>query len=166
MPVWEEDGFKMCQSSAIIRMLGIRLGYYHDDPMTCWQIDSIVDFMEDMMVPHMKPFMPMLGGGAFDESCVDSDWMPNFWGKMISVLSKRLQGHGKQFLAGTDRPTIADFKAYQTIDKSLDANVARPYQGATADKVKSAIAADASFARWVAAMQKEMLSCPCQPRPF
>jgi len=36
MPVWEEDGFKMCQSSAIIRMLGIRLGYYHDDPMTCW----------------------------------------------------------------------------------------------------------------------------------
>ena len=47
MPVWEEDGFKMCQSSAILRMLGIRHGYYSDDPMTCWAIDSIVDFMED-----------------------------------------------------------------------------------------------------------------------
>ena len=36
MPVWEEDGFKMCQSSAILRMLGIRHGYYSEDPMICW----------------------------------------------------------------------------------------------------------------------------------
>ena len=28
VPIWEEDGFKMVQSSAILRMLGIRLGYY------------------------------------------------------------------------------------------------------------------------------------------
>ena len=47
MPVWEEDGFKMCQSSAILRMLGIRLGYYTEHPMTAWCIDSLVDFMED-----------------------------------------------------------------------------------------------------------------------
>ena len=36
MPVWEEDGFIMCQSNSILRVLGIRLGYYADDPMTCW----------------------------------------------------------------------------------------------------------------------------------
>ena len=48
MPVWEEDGFKLAQSSAIMRMLGIRHGYYSDDPLTCWAIDSLVDFMEDL----------------------------------------------------------------------------------------------------------------------
>merc|ERR1712172_94182 len=48
MPIWEEDGFKMCQSSAILRMMAIRTGYYSDDPMTCWAIDSLVDFAEDM----------------------------------------------------------------------------------------------------------------------
>ena len=48
MPVWEEDGFKMCQSSAILRMLGLRYGYYSNDSMTAWAIDSLVDFMEDL----------------------------------------------------------------------------------------------------------------------
>ena len=32
LPVWEEDGFKMVQSSSILRRLGIRLGYYSEDP--------------------------------------------------------------------------------------------------------------------------------------
>ena len=114
----------------------------------------------------MKPFAPMLGGGAFDEACVDSDWMPNFWGKVIPVLSKRLQGHGKKFLAGTDRPTIADFKAFQTVVVSLDANTARPYSAETVTKVKSAIAADQSFARWVAAMDQETSANVTKHTPF
>jgi glutathione S-transferase len=36
MPVWEEDGMVMPQSNAILRMLAIRLGYYSEDPMTCY----------------------------------------------------------------------------------------------------------------------------------
>ena len=36
LPVWEEDGSKTCQSSAILRMLGIRLGYYSNDPQVAW----------------------------------------------------------------------------------------------------------------------------------
>ena len=47
LPVWEEDGNTICQSSAILRMLGIRLGYYSKDPNTMWAIDSLIDFMED-----------------------------------------------------------------------------------------------------------------------
>ena len=60
MPVWEEDGFKMCQSSAILRMLGIRNGYYSQDPMTCWAIDSLVDFAEDMQAKHLMMYAPLL----------------------------------------------------------------------------------------------------------
>ena len=36
VPVWEEDGVMHPQCSAILRMLGIRLGYYSEDPATCW----------------------------------------------------------------------------------------------------------------------------------
>ena len=48
MPVWEEDGYMVCQSSAILRMLGIRCGYYSEDPMICWAIDSLIDFHEGL----------------------------------------------------------------------------------------------------------------------
>ena len=44
MPLWEEDGFIMCQSNAILRMLGIRFGYFADDPQTMYKIDSLCDF--------------------------------------------------------------------------------------------------------------------------
>ena len=52
LPVWEEDGFMMPQSNAILRMLGIRLRYYlvqekeGDTEMKAHAIDSIVDFCE------------------------------------------------------------------------------------------------------------------------
>lgn len=111
MPVWEENGFKMCQSSAILRMLGVRHGYYSEDPMTCWAIDSLVDYMEDMQGPHTSIYAPMLGGAQFDESMAPA-WFEKFWDKIIPVLEARLSGHGKKFLAGTERPTIADFKAF------------------------------------------------------
>ena len=112
MPVWVEDGFKMVQSSAILRMLGVRHGYYADDPMTAWKIDSLVDFMEDKQGPHAALYLPLFGGAtAIDPAHVDP-WFANFWDKVIPVLEARLAEHGKKFLAGTDRPTIADFKAF------------------------------------------------------
>ena len=123
MPVWEENGFKMCQSSAILRMLGVRHGYYSQDPMTCWAIDSLVDFIEDHMGPAMSIYLPVFGGKPFDESLAPA-WFEKFWDKVLPVLEARLSGHGKKFLAGTDRPTIADFKAFQTVICNLDSNSA------------------------------------------
>jgi glutathione S-transferase len=121
MPVWEEDGFKMCQSSAIMRMLGIRCGYYSEDPMTAWCIDSIVDFCEDKQGAHTALYAPMLGNNPIDEGMADK-WFADFWDKVIPVLETRLSGHGKKFIAGTDRPTIADFKAFQTVFMNLESN--------------------------------------------
>lgn len=48
LPVWEEEGYSMVQSSSILRMLGIRLDYYATDDIQCWAIDSIVDFIEGL----------------------------------------------------------------------------------------------------------------------
>ena len=32
MPIWEEDGMTVCSTNAILRALGIRLGYYSENP--------------------------------------------------------------------------------------------------------------------------------------
>ena len=56
VPIWVEDGFKLTQSNAILRTLAIRLGYYCEDPLIAWNIDSLMDFMNDVMgkkVPYM-----------------------------------------------------------------------------------------------------------------
>ncbi len=60
MPIWEEDGVTYCQSSAILRMLGIRFGYYSTDPNTMWEIDSLIDMIEDNMEGVAKPARSML----------------------------------------------------------------------------------------------------------
>lgn len=111
MPVWKEEGFTMCQNNAILRMLGVRHGYYSDDPMTCWRIDSLVDYLEDKMKDHFIIYGPMLGGNPLAEDKA-GDWFAKFWDMVIPVCEARLVEHGKKFLGGTDRPTIADFKAF------------------------------------------------------
>ena len=59
LPDWEEDGTVMPQSNSILRMLAIRLGYYSEDPMTCWQIDSMMDFCEDLFGKFSAFYAPM-----------------------------------------------------------------------------------------------------------
>lgn len=108
-PIWIEDDYMMYQSNAILRMLGIRNGYYSEDPMIAYNIDSICDFIEDVVDIFFKYPLPAV---AFHRAPGDADaWFADFWEKLVPVLDKRLAGHGKPFIAGTDRPTIADFKA-------------------------------------------------------
>ena len=47
LPLWEEDGYLMCQTNAILRFLGKKLGYYSSDPIICYNIDSLLDFFEE-----------------------------------------------------------------------------------------------------------------------
>ena len=154
MPVWEEDGFKMCQSSAILRMLAIRTGYYSDDPLTCWAIDSLVDFAEDMQAAHLLMYAPLLGGAPLDETKTD-DWFAKFWNKCIPIYEKRLAGHGKKFLAGTDRPTMADFKAFGTVIMNLDSNQGNVLPQHIRDRVKQTMQASPGYYRWVQHMEQE-----------
>jgi len=152
MPVWEEDGFKLCQSSAILRMLGIRHGYYHEDPMVCWKIDSIIDYMEDKQGAHVAIYAPLLGGAAFDESMA-GEWFTKFWDVVIPVLDARLVEHGERFLAGTQRPTIADFKAFQTVIMNLDSNSACVLTPNIRAQLKQKMQAKPAYYRWVQTME-------------
>mmetsp|Transcript_36908 Transcript_36908/g.48503 ORF Transcript_36908/g.48503 Transcript_36908/m.48503 type:complete len:202 (+) Transcript_36908:24-629(+) len=108
-PIWIEDGFTMNQSNAILRMLGIRLGYYTEDPDVAYQIDSMCDFIEDVVDIYFAYQLPHL---VFKRDLGDEDtWFSKFWDRYLGVMEARLSDHGKKFIAGTERPTIADFKA-------------------------------------------------------
>ena len=113
MPLWEEDGFVVCQSNSVLRMLGIRYGYYTEDPMIAYNIDSLCDFMEDIITKFAPFLFPAMNGKEVGTGSVDKEThMTVFWDKSIGVIQARLAAHGKPFVAGTDRPTIADFKLF------------------------------------------------------
>ena len=166
MPVWEEDGVKYAQSSSILRMLGVRLGYYSEDPMTCWAIDSIVDFVEDLQPKYVGYLFPAITGGAVSEDA--STWFADYWDKVIPVIEARIAGHGKTFIAGTDRPTIADFKAFQTVISGTSINPACVVPESVRAQLEQKFAASPNYQRWVDAMKGELASyLPNRPpRPF
>ena len=93
-PIWIEDGFKTCQSNAVLRSLAIRLGYYHEDPMICWNIDSLMDFMEDMQSKKSAYMSPILGGQPVGLEGSD-EWCANYYDKIISIVEARMNSHGK-----------------------------------------------------------------------
>ena len=68
LPCWDEEGIVTPQSGAILRMLGIRLGYYSCDPMTMWKIDSIIDFVEDNANGYYSYLTPIFTDSRFDEN--------------------------------------------------------------------------------------------------
>ena len=165
-PVWEEDGEVYCQSSCILRFLGIRLGYYSDDPMKIWAIDSIVDFMEDNQGNYAGYLAPVLGGAQVEESG-GSAWLSGFWDKVIPIIEARLAEHGMAFIAGTERPTIADFKAFQPLLGSLH-NPASAVPQSVRDRLQEKIDASPGYKRWVETMLRECQAYMAsrQPRPL
>ena len=62
LPIWEEDDFTICTTGGILRVLAIRLGYYTDDPMIAYNIDSLVDFAGDLHLKFADYLMPVVLG--------------------------------------------------------------------------------------------------------
>ena len=95
IPVWEEDDFQVCQSNAILRMLGIRLGYYATDSMIAYQIDSLLDFVEDMVPKFSGYLKPAVFGGAELEVEAGMQWCNDYWKTLWGILEGRLSKHGR-----------------------------------------------------------------------
>ena len=93
-------------------------------------------------------------GGACDESA-GSAWVADFWSKKVAIMEKRLATHGMNFIAGTDRPTIADFKCFQPCVGILPENSACSVPQSVLAKVHSLIDANPNYKRWFETMRQE-----------
>ena len=152
MPLWDEDGFVVCQSNSVLRMLGIRHGYYTEDAQIAYNIDSLCDFQEDIVGMFVQYIFPVLSGG--DPG--DEEKYITFWNKQSAVVEKRLKGHGKPFVAGTDRPTIADFKLFAQVgygfpDSAQACAIPPEVQG----KAQAVIDGCPAYKAWIARMKTE-----------
>ena len=97
------DGVVMVQSRAAARAVAIKFGYYSSDVKTIHAIDAILDFNQETNEPIwayvFNPNKDEEGNKKWEEA----------WAKKHKILEARLAGHGKSFIAGTDKPTLADF---------------------------------------------------------
>ena len=114
MPIWEEDGFQMVNAKAILRMLGIRLGYYTEDPNVAYKIDSLVEYLDGLADIHSGYILPSIQSGTFDES-KGRDYIAAVWDKMLPILEARLEKHGQDWIGGTETISIVDFKVGQLL---------------------------------------------------
>ncbi len=135
-------------------MLGIRYGYYTEDPLKAHAIDSICDYVESMMPPLQAYMNPCMKGEAPSTDC--EDVLNNYWKKYVSVIGTRLNAHDKPFIAGTDRPTIADFKAMYGARISLKHfNQACMVPEEVQEKIKAVCDTYPRFKAWLMAMRQE-----------
>ena len=92
-------------------MLGIRLSYYSTNVEICSAIEEVIDLVE-MEMDHFLSFLRPLAVGRLPDEQETNKWFTDIWDMIIPELESRLVKHGNTFLAGTMRPTIADFKAF------------------------------------------------------
>jgi glutathione S-transferase len=109
-----EDGKPHCQSWAILRFLGRKYGYYPEDPVLAWKIDSTIDAAEDYFGAYFKFHF---------ESVEDlkAQHKEN-WLKLLPVwveaMEKRITKNGGKYIAGNNI-TIADFALASVIFNML-----------------------------------------------
>ena len=69
--------------------------------------------MEELYPSFSSYIMPVLSGGTATQAG-GAIWFAEYWDRIIPVIEARLAEHGEKFIAGTSRPTIADFKVFHS----------------------------------------------------
>ena len=106
---------------------------------------------------------PLLFGGQLDETKADA-WVSGFWTTYIKFLEARLAAHGKNYVAGTDAPTVADFKCFQVCVTFIPENSAMALPEAVKAKIDAVVAQHPSYSRWLTTMKTD-LAAYLQARP-
>ena len=86
----------------------------------------------------------------------EAKWFAEYWDKVIPVMEARLSEHGKKFIAGTDTPTIADFKCFAQVSRAHNINTATLVPSSTLIKLNKKIVGSAHYNRWFEAMKNEL----------
>ena len=56
VPVLEDHGRRLSQSSAILRYIGKKYGYYPKDELEAWKVDSTLDAIKDLVRELMNAY--------------------------------------------------------------------------------------------------------------
>ena len=125
----EDDGKYYSQGASILRMLGKRYGYYPEDPIQAWRVDSTGDAMHDLM----EKFISIkFQSDEEKKKAQQQDFLTNFFPKWLSVFEKRLnENTSKDYLVG-DKITNADFNLGYLIN-SIIYNDASEYSAVLKD---------------------------------
>ena len=84
-----------------------------------------------------------------------NQWVQDYWENVVPIVASRLSSHGKPFIGGTDRPTIADFKAFAHVSTGTDLNPASLVPVAIHQRVNAIIARNPAYAHWIENMKSE-----------
>ena len=155
-----EDGKNLCQSWAILRVLGRTHGYYPSDPESAWRVDSTIDACEDYFNIYFKT--------VFEKDPeVKAKLTENFL-KFVPVwldaIEKRISSNESQkFIVGS-KMTIADI-ALAAVGFNLILNEANPNYAEVAPLIKDREVLKA-YANNLKEELKEYLATRPQPRPY
>ena len=72
------------------------------------------------------------------------------------MCNNRLAGHGKSFLAGTERPTIADFKLFAAISIALPMNTGCQVPDDVQQILQQEIEEKPAYKAWIKKMEQEL----------
>lgn len=106
VPLLELDGKQYGQTGSILRLLGKQHGYYSEDPITAWKIDTIYDSYNDLAPEFGKIYF------AQDEEQKKTQTEKLFKTTLpawANVIENRLKANSSQKHIVGDSQTVADF---------------------------------------------------------
>jgi glutathione S-transferase len=106
LPDLELDGHTYAQSQSILRLLGKKYGYYPEDALTGWKVDSILDANADITSASYKY---LLENDAEKKKAALEHFAKEVFPKFAAILEKRVAANSNHHHIVGDSLTIADF---------------------------------------------------------
>lgn len=106
VPAVEVDGVMYVQSQAILRSLGQKYGYYSEDPITMYKIDSAIDGLADMFQFLVKAIWQSKGE---EQEKLFSEAFSTVIPKFYAAFENRLKHNSSPMRMVGDKLTTADF---------------------------------------------------------
>ena len=127
-----EDGKHYSQSVAILRFLGRQNGFYPDDALAAYNIDSTLDSLEDFVKNYFKFHAEQ---DAEKKAANKESFLTKFLPAWLDAIEKRISANSTQKYIVGDKITIADF-ALAGFGFSFILNEANPYYAEVWEVVK------------------------------
>lgn len=105
LPVVECDGKFYSQSQAMLRSMGMMFGFYPEDALQAWKVDSTLDFIGDLLGAFYKAkFNPDAEAGKQLMADFQAKTFPHF----LQCIQKRLEQNSSPDHIVGEKHTIAD----------------------------------------------------------